>query len=314
MSRVLRADSTAESATMHLHFGLGKALADVGENDIAFEHFAVANASYRRSYEYDIAKDADYFKSIMAIFSAEFLSDRRDWGCTSDRLVFIVGMMRSGTSLVEHILASHPRVVGCGELQELDQLTRRDEARPGGLDFPESVLSFDSERAEHLGEAYLQALFERAGSAERATDKMPGNFQYVGLLHLLLSRATIIHYVRNPVDTCFSCFRNYFAGFHPFAYDLAELGQYYRLYQELMKHWRDVVPVQLQEICYEDLVSDPEPQIRRLLEICGLDWDDRCLEFHQTERSVRTASATQIRQPIYTSSVESWRKFGGLYT
>ena len=311
MSRVLRANSTAESATMHLHFGLGKALADVGENDSAFEHFAKANSIYRRTYDYDVAKDAEYFELIREAFSAEFLSDRKDWGSASARPVFIIGMMRSGTSLVEQILASHPQVVGCGELQELDQLTRRVEARPLNLDFPQSVLHYDNERARRLGEAYLQALSQRVGSAKRATDKMPGNFQYVGLLHLLLPRATIIHCVRNPVDTCLSCFRNYFAGFHPFAYDLAELGQYYRLYQGLMKHWRDVVPNKLQEICYEDLVADPEAQIRRLLEICGLDWDDRCLEFHQTERSVRTASAAQIRQPMYTSSVESWRKFEG---
>ena len=309
MSQVLRAETIAESQALHLHFGLGKALADVGENSSAFEHFSRANTMYRGSYDYDIAKDAEYFEAIRDVFSAEFLSDRSDWGCESKRPIFIVGMMRSGTSLVEQILASHPQVVGCGELQVLDQLTRRDEARTDGLDFPGSVPAFGRDTARHLGQAYIQALSHRAGAAERITDKMPGNFQYVGLIRLLLPQATIIHCVRNPVDTCLSCFRNYFAGFHPFAYDLAELGQYYRLYQGLMEHWRGVVPDQLNDVCYEDLVSDPETQIRRLLEICELDWDDRCLEFHQTERPVRTASAAQIRQPIYTSSVESWRRF-----
>ena len=309
MSQALHAETIAESEALHLHFGLGKALSDVGESDSAFEHFDKANTIYRGSYDYDIAKDAAYFETIKEIFSAEFLSDRSGWGCESERPIFIVGMMRSGSSLVEQILASHPQVVGFGELQELDRLTRRDEARPVGVDFPGSVLAFDRERTNHLGAAYIQALSQRAGAAERTTDKMPGNFQYVGLIRLLLPQATIIHSVRNPVDTCLSCFRNYFAGFQPFAYDLAELGHYYRLYQGLMDHWRSVVPNQLHDICYEELVSNPEAQICRLLEICGLDWDDQCLEFHQTKRSVRTASAAQIRRPIYTSSVETWRKF-----
>ena len=139
MSQVLQAETIAESQALHLHFGLGKALADVGENSSAFEHFSRANTMYRGSYDYDIAKDAEYFEAIRAIFSAEFLSDRSDWGYSSKRPIFIVGMMRSGSSLVEQILASHPQVCGCGELQEFDQLTRRNEARPGGLDFPETV-------------------------------------------------------------------------------------------------------------------------------------------------------------------------------
>jgi len=309
MSQVLRAETIAESQALHLHFGLGKALADVGENSSAFEHFSRANTMYRGSYDYDIAKDAEYFEAIRDVFSAEFLSDRSDWGYSSKRPIFIVGMMRSGTSLVEQILASHPQVFGCGELQELDQLTRRDEARPDGLDFPGTVPAFDRDTARHLGQAYIQALQHHAETTEHTTDKMPGNFQYVGLIRLLLPQAKIIHCVRNPADTCFSCFRNYFAGFHPFAYDLAELGRYYRLYQRLMDHWRSVAPDQLHDVCYEDLVSDPEGQIRRLLEICELDWDDQCLEFYQTERPVRTASAAQVREPMYTSSVESWRRF-----
>ena len=309
MSRMVRTGTITESNSMHMHFGLGKALADVDETESAFRSIAKANAIYRGTYEYDIEKDAEYFESIKRIFSNGFLSDREGWGCKSERPIFIVGMMRSGTSLVEQILASHPLVVGCGESKEVDRLTRKDEAKPSGLDYPESVLAFDHARATQLGEDYLHALDHHAGTARRTIDKMPGNFQYVGLIRLLLPGATIIHCVRNPVDTCLSCFRNYFAGFHPFSYDLAELGQYYRLYLGLMDHWQEVASDQLHEICYEELVSDPEAQILRLLKICGLDWDDRCLEFHQTERPVRTASAAQIRRPIYTSSVESWRKY-----
>ena len=311
MSRHIQSPAIVESDSMHLHFGLGKALTDAGEIDLAYEHFAKANAIYRSTYEYDIAKDAEYFESIKRNFSAQFMLDREGWGCELERPIFIIGMMRSGTSLVEQILASHPQVVGCGELKEMDRLTRQDKAKPDGLDYPGSVTKFDRETANHLGQAYIQALSQRASASGRTTDKMPGNFQYVGLIRLLLPKATIIHCVRSPVDTCFSCFRNYFAGFHPFAYDLGELGRYYRLYQGLMDHWRSVVPDQLHDICYEELVSSPEDQIRRLLEICGLDWDDQCLEFHQTERSVRTASAAQVRRPIYTSSVDSWRKFEG---
>lgn len=309
MSRLIESGSVDGHDVMHLHFGLGKALEDAGDVDAAFEQFTKANAGYRKSYDYDIAKDAEYFESIKRNFSDGFLADREDWGCNSDRPIFIVGMMRSGTSLVEQILASHPQVAGGGELKELDRLTRRDEARPDGAEYPDSALALDAAKAKLLGETYVHALDRHVGDANHVTDKMPGNFQYVGLLRLLLPKAMVIHCVRDPVDTCLSCYRNYFSGFHPFAYDLTELGQYYRLYRDLMDHWREVVPGYVHEIGYEDLVSDPEAQIRHLLETSGLDWDDRCLAFHETRRAVRTASAAQVRQPMYRSSVRAWKKF-----
>ena len=309
MPRLLRDATLKKPDEMHVQFGLGKALVDIGEFDDAFRQIAAANAAYRNSYEYDIEKDAEYFESIQDVFSEEFLSDREGWGSASDRPIFIVGMMRSGTSLVEQILASHPSVTGCGELTELDRLTRNDEARPGGLDYPQSMRSLDRTLSKSLAEEYLRRVQVYAPGAERTTDKMPGNFLHIGLIRVLLPNATIIHCARDPVDTCLSCFRNYFAGFHSFAYDLEDLGTYYCLYQKLMDHWRSVASINLHEICYEDLVANPEDEIRRLLHACGLSWNDQCLNFHQTTRPVRTASAAQVRRPMYSSSVEAWRKF-----
>ena len=309
MERLVSGGAREDRDAMHLHFGLGKALEDAGDTDGAFTHYAKANALYRRSYEYEIGKDGDYFESIKRVFSAEFLFQRSEWGNQSNRPILIVGMMRSGTSLVEQILASHPDVAAGGELKELDRLTRSEKARPDGTEFPGSVQTYDDNLVKSLGGAYVDALVGHVGDAVRITDKMPGNFLYVGLLRLLLPNATVIHCVRDPVDTCLSCYRNYFSGFHPFTYDLAELGRYYRLYRDLMDHWREVVPNYVHDVRYEDLVSDPENQIRQLLDISRLEWDDRCLEFHQTHRPVRTASAAQVRQPMYLSSIETWKKF-----
>lgn len=309
MSRLVQDAPEGGRDAMHLHFGLGKSLEDAGEPDDAFAHYAEANRIYRGTYDYDIEKDAAYFASIKRVFSAEFLSERAGWGYESRRPILIVGMMRSGTSLVEQILASHPQVSAGGELKELDRLVRQKEAALDDVEYPESVPTFADTAVRELGETYVEALVSHAGDAERLTDKMPGNFLYVGLVRLLLPHATVVHCVRDPVDTCLSCYRNYFSGLHPYAYDLAELGRYFGLYRDLMDHWRDIAPGFVHDIRYEELVADPESQIRNLLAICGLKWDDRCLEFHRTKRPVRTASAAQVRQPMYRTSVAAWGKF-----
>ena len=309
MLRLVADPTVSPRETMHLHFGISKALEDIGEYDAAFEHLASGNAQYRQTYDYDIEQDAEYFNAIKRTFSTESLADRKGWGDEATSPIFIVGMMRSGTTLVEQILVSHPDVAGAGELKELDRVTRRREATPDGTDYPESALLLDRDTVLSLGTTYVNALQRHGSHAQRITDKMPGNFQYIGLIRLLLPKAIVIHCVRDPVDTCLSCYRNYFSGFHPFAYDLEELGRYYGLYRDLMHHWQTVVPGFVQDIRYEDLVADPESQIRRLLEVCGLDWDENCLAFHQTQRPIRTNSAAQVRRPIYRSSVKVWKKF-----
>jgi hypothetical protein len=231
--------------------------------------------------------------------------DKRGLGDPSSVPVFIVGMPRSGTTLIEQILASHPRVFGAGELMNLTRtvatLSRR-------APFLGAILAMGAPELRELGAHYVTEVRQLAPEADRIIDKMPANFRLVGLIHLALPNARIIHARRDPLDTCFSCFSQLFSGDQPFSYDLAELGRYYSAYEMLMQHWRRVLPrgVML-EVNYEDVIGDLEGEARRIVSHCGLEWDDACLSFHQTERPVR--STFQVRQPIYRNSVGRWRLY-----
>jgi hypothetical protein len=218
-------------------------------------------------------------------------------------------MIRSGTTLVEQMLASYPQVVGGGELTHFSSALKRIQQTLGpATNFPELVSVMTGSDFRDLGTCYLAEIERLAPAAAHITDKMPGNFIFAGLIHLALPDAPIIHAVRDPIDTCLSCFSKLFVAKQNHTYDLAELGRYYRHYQALMAHWRGVLPVgRILDVRYEDVVSDLEGQARRIVAHCGLDWDPRCLAFHETERPVRTASATQVRQPIYSDSVGCWR-------
>jgi len=220
-----------------------------------------------------------------------------------------VGMPRSGTSLVEQILASHPQVHGAGERRDLGAVIADRDARLGRA-FPGWVAGLEPADAGEIGRAYCAALIDPAIEARRITDKLPGNFAHCGLIAAALPRARIVHVRRDPVDTCLSCFSYRFAGRQAFSYDLGELGRYYRAYDALMAHWREVLsPARFLELDYEQLVASPREQIERLLAHCGLEWDDACLAFHENARAVRTASAGQVRQPLYSSAVGRWRRF-----
>jgi hypothetical protein len=225
-------------------------------------------------------------------------------------------MPRSGTTLLEQIIASHPRVHGAGELQTLNDviLTVRDS---GGntIPYPEFVPAVDSVALRQIGERYLAGVRELAAkhgraNPERITDKMPSNYYFAGLIHLALPNAKIIHIMRDPIDTCISCFSKLFSAEQSHTYDLAELGRYYARYERAMAHWRAVLPAgRILDVRYEDLLADLKGQAQRIIAYCGLPWDERCLAFHKTERPVRTASATQVRRPLYTSAVGRWRLY-----
>jgi Sulfotransferase family len=210
--------------------------------------------------------------------------------------------------LIEQILASHPLVFGGGERLDLKEIV---EAIRGALPFPELFMVATEEQLRRLGSAYVDRIktaAERSPFCQRVTDKMPGNFVLVGAIHLILPNARIIHSCRDPVDTCLSCFSNSFQTGNSFAYELGELGRYYRAYHELMQHWREVLPQGVMvDVQYEELVADFEPQARRIVAHCGLGWDDACLAFDKTARPVRTLSMAQVRQPLFRSSVGRWR-------
>ncbi len=296
---------------LYVHFALGKALEDIGEYPGAFEHLLQANALKRRELPYDEPGYQRAFRTIAERFDEAFLEQFAGMGDPSATPIFIVGMPRSGSTLVEQILASHPLVHAAGELKNLDRVVET-LSDPDGRPIPylSNHRNLDADGLRRLGHNYLVGLPTPAAGTTRITDKAPSNFFHIGLIRLMLPNARIIHTLRDPVDTCVSCFARLFAQGQSFSYDLAQLGGYYRWYHELMEHWRSVLPADvLLDVAYEDLVDNFEPQARRLIDFCGLPWDDRCLSFHQIGRPVRTASSVQVRRPLYRSSLARWRRY-----
>ena len=305
--------SLAATGRSALQFALGKAYSDLGEHERAFRHLLEGNALKRRETDYDEAATLAVLESVRAVFTPELMREKEGLGDPSRVPIFIVGMPRSGSTLVEQILASHPAVHGAGELSDFHDAVARLGKDSEAVAFPAAVPDLTGEQLNRLGASYLAALRARAPAAERITDKMLANFRFAGLIHLALPNARIIHIRRDPVDTCFSCFSRLFAGELPYTYDLAELGRYYSAYARLMEHWRELLPPGVMlEVQYEDVVADLECQARRIVTHCGLAWDERCLAFHETERPVRTASALQVRQPLYGAAVGRWRVYEAL--
>ena len=303
-------DPQSETKALPIHFALGKCYDDIKQYDKAFEHYKKGCAIKRKRISYQADDNTALTENIIRTFSTNKLNKLKGTGCTSNTPIFILGMPRSGTTLTEQIIASHPSVFGAGELSDLSHLLngRNDETVIGG--YPESVKDFTDKHFRQLGERYATQLQERDPTAAHITDKMPANFMYLGPIHIALPNAKIVHVKRNPVDTCLSQFSKTFKRGQHFSYDLYELGRHYRDYHNLMAHWRKVLPVgSFYEVQYEDLVADTEIQARALIDYCGLEWNDDCLNFHKSARSVRTASVTQVRQPIYKTSVERWRSY-----
>ena len=294
---------------VELHFALGKMLADTGRHEASFEHYLAGNALKRQAIAYDEERRLALFDRIAAVFSGGLLRSMAGRGEPSSTPVFVLGMPRSGTTLVEQVLASHPQVHGGGELSAFRSAMDGLRLPAGGVStFPEYVPALSDEQLRQLGAGYLATLRSLAPDAQRITDKLPANFFFVGLIHLALPNARIIHTCRDPVDTCLSCFSWLFEAGQAFTYDLGELGRYYRAYERLMAHWRRVLPAGVMlDVHYEDMVRDVEGEARRIIAHCGLEWDGACLAFYDTQRPVRTASAAQVRQPIYATSVGRWR-------
>jgi tetratricopeptide (TPR) repeat protein len=304
------AASLPDADRIHLHFALAKAYEDISKPENAFPHLLHGNAIKRRQIAYDEAGALGRMDRMRQTISGDFIKARQGSGDPSPLPVFIVGMPRSGTTLIEQILASHPGIFGAGELHLFDQAAGaiRD-MLPGAPPFPEMMLDMSAAHFRASGALYLRKLAPRAPNAARITDKMTVNFLFAGLIHLALPNAAIIHAVRDPIDTCVSCFAVHFTEGQQHTYDLAELGRYYRHYRALMQHWHRVLPPgRIMDVQYEELIGDLEGVARRLVAHCGLPWDDSCLNFHRTERPVRTASATQVRRPIYRDSIGRWRK------
>jgi tetratricopeptide (TPR) repeat protein len=302
-------DALAENERMPLHFALGKAYADVGAHEKAFPHFLAGNAQRRREFHYDEVGTLAMMERVKAAFTRELFRQKAGLGDASEIPVFIVGMPRSGTTLVEQMLAAHPKVIGAGEPEWMSSAAQTLQSRDG-LGFPELIPALGASELRAVASAYLDALGAYSPGFERVVDKMPSNFLLVGLIHLVFPNARIVHIARDPVDTCVSCFSKLFGRGVLYSYDLAELGRYYVGYRSVMARWRDVLPSgAMIDVLYEDLVADFETEARRIVAFAGLEWDARCLRFHETVRPVLTASALQVRRPVYKDSVGRWQAY-----
>jgi tetratricopeptide (TPR) repeat protein len=296
-----------------LHFALALLRDKAGAQE-AFDSYRQGNALKRRHLHetgqaFDPREHRESIQQLIDVCGPEFFRRTEGFGLDSELPVFIVGMPRSGTTLVEQILSRHPRVFGAGELKEVGRLVvglpSRLHASEG---YPRCLERLDRDIARELAETYLQHLTRRSASAARVTDKMPLNYLHLGLLAVLFPRARVIHCRRDPRDVCLSCYFQYFRELN-FTWDLDDLGRYYRTYEWLMARWNAVLPVKPLEVVYEELVADQEAVSRRLVDFCGLEWDDRCLSFQENRRPVQTMSKLQVRRPIYTTSVGRWQRY-----
>lgn len=307
--RVARDTWSAPGQAINANFAFAKICEDNGDYDQAFKCYLEGNRLFRKTIDYSAENQREYYKSIRGAFDAEFLKWRRD-GNPSEVPVFVVGMPRSGTTLVEQILAGHPSVSAGGEMTLLNETLRRALGERYWTDFANATATLDTAAFAGVARQYLavsQALYPEA---LRIVDKMPSNFMLLGLIHALFPNARIIHCRRDPLDTCLSCFTTLFKTGQLYSYDLRDLGDFYRLYESLMEHWRTLLPPEiLLEVHYERVVEDFEAQARALIAHCGLEWDPACLEFNVANRVVKTASTYQVRQPLYRSSVQRWRRF-----
>lgn len=292
-----------------LHFALAKAYADREQHHKSFHHLREGNALKRARITYDEAGTLELFERLRETFTGDLM--RTAEGGDPSRLpVFVIGMPRSGTTLVEQILASHSQVFGGGEHDDFRRAVSSFTRSKGATRFLELLPTLKAEEFGQIGAGYLDRITAGAPAADRIVDKMPSNFIFAGLIHLALPQARIIHVSRDPVDTCFSCFSLLFSGEHPSLYDLGELGRYYRAYASLMAHWRTVLPEGVMlDVRYEDVVDNLEAQARRMIAHCGLGWEHACLAFDKVKRPVATASAVQVRQPIYRHAVGRWRPY-----
>ena len=297
----------------HLQFALGKAYEDAGDYARAFASYDQGNALRRASLDYDAGETSGQVARSKALLSASFFAAHAGQGSPRPDPIFIVGLPRSGSTLIEQILASHSQVEGTQELPDIEVLADRlagHPQRPSEGAYPDVLAALSAGELAALGEEYLQrAAAYRKTRAPFFIDKTPNNFAHIGLIQLILPNAKIIDARRHPVGCCFSAFKQHFAIGQAFTYSLSDLARYYRDYVELMAHFDAVLPGRLHRVIYEDLVADPEAEVRRLLAYCGLAFEDACLRFYENPRAVRTASSEQVRQPIFTDATHHWRHF-----
>lgn len=309
METFLAQDKEQEQREL-IHFKLGKIYDKTGDYDKAFHHYQMGNLA--NPFHYEIGEQGRFVDACIEVFGSGRLRELPISSTDSEVPVFIIGMPRSGTSLVEQILSSHNSVFGAGELTDIEHMAgtlSTQNIYSGDNEFPKGLTGIDAALLDRYAFSYLDKLNKLSDDAQRVTDKMPHNFRYLGLIQMLFPNARIVHCQRDPVDTCLSIFFQQFSGAHAYAQDLTALGDYYCQYRRLMDFWEDVLSLPVLDVSYEDVVRDKDTMIRKLIDFCDLPWDKDCLNFHTSKRVVNTPSYDQVRRPIYRQSVERWRHY-----
>jgi len=317
MEKCVKYTDMDANSKMFFQFALAKSYDDMGKPNLAMPHLINANKIKKQSLGQTFGQEQQVSDQLITIFDKDFCQNNQSSGSTTATPVFVLGMPRSGTTLIEQILGSHRSVTAAGELDELrDAVMGMQGAgdgvaglNPNGLAFPEGVASLTQAGFQTIGINYCAAVHKRIPEARLFTDKMPRNFFFLGLAALAMPEAKFIHCMRSPLDTCLSCFFIHFPEDQNFSYDLGDLGAYYQTYHRLMEHWQKLFPDRILTVRYEDVVENAEQQARKIINFCGLEWQPDCLNFHNSKRRVTTASAAQVREPIYTSSMKRWWKY-----
>lgn len=311
-AQIARSDLSEEDR-FHLHFALGKALEDAERWELSFDHYARGNAQRREQLAYDADETTLHVRRSCALFTPAFFAERAGQGCAAPDPIFIVGLPRAGSTLVEQILSSHSQVEGTQELPDIIAMARRLGGRArkaSGGAYPDMLADVEAEELKALGEEYLErASVHRKLGRPYFIDKMPNNWAHVGMIAAILPNAKIIDARRHPLGCGFSAFKQHFARGQGFSYDLTDLGRYYGDYVALIRHFDAISPGRIHRVVYERMVADPEAETRALLDHCGLPFEDGCLRFYENDRAVRTASSEQVRQPIFTDAADHWRNY-----
>ncbi len=311
-ARLARGDLSTDDR-LHLHYALGKALEDRGDYAASFAHYLDGARLRHGEGRYEPDDNADEARRSEALFTPAFFAARSGVGCSSDAPIFIVGLPRSGSTLIEQILASHSAIEGTMELPDIAAMARelgRKKFKDDPVRYPEVLADVSAETLTSLGEKFIEdTRIHRKLGRPFFIDKMPNNFRHIGLIQLILPNAKIIDARRHPMAACFSAFKQHFARGQSFSYDLEDVGRYYRDYVELMAHFDAALPGRIHRVIYEDMVEDTEAEVRRLLDYCGLPFEQACLRFHENDRAVRTASSEQVRRPIFREGLDQWRHY-----
>ena len=311
MEEQLNRNDLSDSADVHFRFALGKAWEDKGDYDKAWNFYHAGNQRQRKRVSYDPVALELRHEEIIEVFSGELLAQHAGQGDVSTAPIFIVGLPRSGSTLIEQILASHSQVEGTAELPTLGRLAASiGRYRPDRKEYPETVRGLRGKDLRAYGRQYIEETRAyRTTDKPHFTDKLPNNFAHVGLMHLILPNAKVINARRHPFDSCLGGYKQLFGKGQDFTYDMLELAAYYRQYHETMRHWHRVLPGKVLDVHYEETVTDLENQVRRILAHCGLPFEAACVRFHETQRAVKTASSEQVRKPLYTSALGTWRRY-----